>query len=361
MPRKKTYEEVKRAFKDEGYRLLSKEYKNNKEILIILCPNGHEHELTFHGFQHGRRCSICNTKRNNKSRKKKYRDVKKEYEDAGYTLLSKEYVSSSEKLDIMCPNGHRIKQTWSHFYLGHRCKTCYDESKNPKPTLNEIKDFLSKDGVSLLGGEYKNAKTKFRLQCKNGHKYSRTWYSIQKNSPCPKCTRKKLGESYKKDFSEVLDYIEGKGYEYVSGEYINGESKLDIKCPNGHIFPISWIRFKSGNRCSLCNESKGEVAVRIFLNKNKIKFKAQKKFSKCVDKKELPFDFYLPNYNTLIEYNGRQHYEKIDFFGGQKAFKDRKKKDRIKRKFCRDNNIKLIEIKYTQFDNIEKILKFRST
>jgi hypothetical protein len=54
MPRKKTYEEVKRAFKDEGYRLLSKEYKNNKEILIILCPNGHEHELTFHGFQHGR-------------------------------------------------------------------------------------------------------------------------------------------------------------------------------------------------------------------------------------------------------------------------------------------------------------------
>ena len=72
--------------------------------------------------------------------------------------------------------------------------------------------------------------------------------------------------------------------------------------------------------------------------------------------KPLPFDFYLPNYNICIEYDGEQHFKPIKYFGGQKAFQSQQQKDEIKNKYCQDNKIKLIRISYMDYDNIEKIL-----
>jgi len=56
-----------------------------------------------------------------------------------------------------------------------------------------------------------------------------------------------------------------------------------------------------------------------------------------------------------IEFNGIQHYKSIDGFGGEKAFKDRQKKDKIKIKFCKKNKIKLVIVKYNE--NVSKIKK----
>jgi len=76
----------------------------------------------------------------------------------------------------------------------------------------------------------------------------------------------------------------------------------------------------------------------------------------CKNKKSLPFDFYLPERNICIEFQGIQHYEPREFFGGEKTFKERKFLDNIKREYCKDNNIKLLEISYKDFKNIEDIL-----
>ena len=71
----------------------------------------------------------------------------------------------------------------------------------------------------------------------------------------------------------------------------------------------------------------------------------------------LPFDFYLPDYNTCIEYDGIQHFEVVDYFGGLDGFITTKIRDTIKNEYCKSKNIKLIRIPYWGFDNIENILK----
>lgn len=70
----------------------------------------------------------------------------------------------------------------------------------------------------------------------------------------------------------------------------------------------------------------------------------------------MPFDFYLPDYNTCIEYDGELHYKAVDYFGGDDALSNTKCRDEIKTQYCKENNIKLIRIPYWEFDNIEEIL-----
>lgn len=71
--------------------------------------------------------------------------------------------------------------------------------------------------------------------------------------------------------------------------------------------------------------------------------------------KNIHFDFYLPEENICIEFDGEQHFRPIDYFGGENTFKLTQKRDKIKNKYCKNNNIKLLRIKYDE--NITKKLK----
>jgi|AntRauTorckE6833_2_1112554.scaffolds.fasta_scaffold00627_7 hypothetical protein len=59
-------------------------------------------------------------------------------------------------------------------------------------------------------------------------------------------------------------------------------------------------------------------------------------------------DFYLPDHKLAIEYNGIQHYEPIEFFGGKKGLKARQESDSLKKKYCKERNILLKVIKYDE-------------
>lgn len=137
----------------------------------------------------------------------------------------------------------------------------------------------------------------------------------------------------------------------MSDNYINASSKLITRCENGHIHEVSWNKFQSGHRCVVCQESKGEKKIRNYLELNNVNFTPQYRFEKCKDKYTLPFDFYLIDYNIVIEYDGEGHYK--DIYGN---LTDRQNKDNIKTNYCKENNIKLIRIPYWEFENIEKIL-----
>ena len=106
-----------------------------------------------------------------------------------------------------------------------------------------------------------------------------------------------------------------------------------------------------GIGCPKCKTSKGENYIINYLDSHNINYVHQKKFTGCIYKTELPFDFYLIDYNMCIEYDGIQHSECIEYFGGEEAFELRKKKDKIKNEYCKDNNIRLERITYS--DNID--------
>ena len=98
--------------------------------------------------------------------------------------------------------------------------------------------------------------------------------------------------------------------------------------------------------CGCLAKSHGEIVVEEILKENNIKYKCQHRFDDCKNERCLPFDFYLPEYNICIEYQGKQHYQVVDYFGGEKGFKERQRNDAIKKKYCADNNITLLEIQY---------------
>ena len=109
--------------------------------------------------------------------------------------------------------------------------------------------------------------------------------------------------------------------------------------------------------CSVCSESKGEREIRKYLDNFKINYEKEYKFKDCRNILPLRFDFYLPKYRTAIEFDGIQHYEPMEFFGGLEAYERLKKNDKIKSDYCEENYIDLIRIRYDQADRIFEILK----
>ena len=143
------------------------------------------------------------------------------------------------------------------------------------------------------------------------------------------------------------------------GEYKNNKTRTRFKCVNCGCEwltdPHSVVNGQQSG-CPHCKKSKGENAIKDFLEDNNILFETQKGFENCRNKRILKFDFYLPDYNLCIEYQGAQHYKSVDYFGGVKGFENSQKRDNIKRDFCKSNGISLLEIPYTKFDYIAEIL-----
>ena len=109
--------------------------------------------------------------------------------------------------------------------------------------------------------------------------------------------------------------------------------------------------------CIVPNISRGEVYVKNYLDKNKIKYIAQKKFDDLKDKNFLSYDFYLPNYKILIEYQGIQHYRKIERFGGIDNFNKQQYHDYLKADYANKNGYKLLEINY-RYNTQQKVNHF---
>ena len=132
----------------------------------------------------------------------------------------------------------------------------------------------------------------------------------------------------------------------------------ECKCECGNSTEVSSGHLKTGHTtsCGQCCISKGEDKIKTVLQSLSIDFEQQKRFKDCKDVGILPFDFYLLDYNTCIEYDGEQHFhipqnKKSTFFTPEKI-EDIQKKDKIKTKYCEEHNIKLIRIPYTDFDKI---------
>lgn len=151
-------------------------------------------------------------------------------------------------------------------------------------------------------------------------------------------------------------YCKEKGYKILS-PYIGALDKIliDFNCGHNPHWIIPSV-LKNGISCPVCNESKGEKTIREYLEERDIKFKQEYVFADCRHKRKLPFDFYIPNYNLCIEFDGIQHFEVRNHFGGNKEFKNTQIRDEIKNKYCKENGIKLLRIPYYELDNVEDIL-----
>lgn len=130
----------------------------------------------------------------------------------------------------------------------------------------------------------------------------------------------------------------------------NGGIYWHCKCECGQEKDVLSQSLRNGKSVSCGNHSnisKGNVKIAEILDENGIEYEIEKKFATCVDKRYLPFDFYVEN-KYLIEYDGEQHFNKDSIFDYEYTHNH----DLIKSQWCKDNHIKLIRIPYTHYDNL---------
>ena len=202
---------------------------------------------------------------------------------------------------------------------------------------------------------YVNNKTKVVITCPlHGDYLQQPSNHITNEQKCPKCSELDLdifnkGQAFSNnEFITKAKLIHKCKYDYSKVQYVNKKTPVIIICDKHGEFlqkPMHHLR-KCG--CPQCNESKGEQLIKEFLDNKGINYIKQKTFQKCKIVNLLPFDFYLPDYNLCIEYDGEQHFKPIKKFGGVERFKKQQITDKIKTSFCLDNNIGLIRIKFDE-------------
>ena len=281
-------------------------------------------------------------------------------------ILSVDRIRVNGRLRIYvtleCSEGHRETRLYENIIRGHGCKACASLNhrqvcidKFQKYSINDVQSIISDLNYEWLNeAEYVNAASPIRYKCKKcGNIGTSNLTNIVQGRGCRGCSIYK-----KKTTSEYSSFVESNapGYRLI-GEYKTCKDPAAFFHEHcGGIFYMPPDYFSRGSRCPFCNKSSMEQSVIGVLNKCGIKFIAQKRFEDCRNKRPLPFDFYLPEYNTCIECNGQQHYEAIDFFGGSYGFIYRKANDDIKSSYCAEHNITLITIPYWEIERIESII-----
>ncbi len=264
-----------------------------------------------------------------------------------YSLV--EYKGAHEEILIKYKNCIYKQKAIQHL-LGYKCER--DTIKNQDDFIKKcIKRHGDKYDYSLV--EYKGVEKKVKILY-NGVIYEqKAGAHLYSNGLVENVIRKKTIE----EFVEIANHIHNNKYNYDKSIYVNNNTKLIITCPKHGEFEQVPSSHLSGAGCSNCSESKGEKKIVKYLTQHNIEFNRQKKFDGCVGiKYKLPFDFYIPSMRTCIEFDGIQHYEPLQFFGGLEAYERLKINDKIKNDYCEDNYIDLIRIRYDQIDNIESIL-----
>ncbi|ANH50535.1 homing endonuclease [Staphylococcus phage pSco-10] len=275
-----------------------------------------------------------------------------------YNLLS-EYTNNHTKVLIQhnsenC-NHHKYWVRPKSVLEGTRCPECNNKTKGKKTKTTEQfkKELYNIVGEEyILVGEYNGVYNKVTLrhtECNKEWEVTPNAF-ISSHSRCWYCRIKSHNLSQRKPHEVFVKEVKDRyGSDYkVLGTYINSKNKILVRHKCGTEWEIKPNHLLTRDMCPTCKMSIGEKHVEKYLNSRDIKFETQKKFSDLVYKRNLSYDFYLPELNILIEYNGAQHYMPIDSFGGKEAYEQQVIKDNIKRKYANEKGYKLIEIKYTE-------------
>lgn len=284
---------------------------------------------------------------------------------SAYDYSKAQYVNFSTKVEIICNQHGSFLQTPRGHIVGQQgCPRCANEYKTT--AMRHTTDQFIEQSRSVHGALYDYSKsmyvdmgTKVSICCKEHGTYLQTPSNhIHNKAGCPKCDNKNMSTA---DFIRKAKNIHGECYDYTESIYINVTTPIKIKCSIHGTFmqkPNAHLHGRCG--CQMCNSSKGEQVIRRILDSASVDYEMEKTFDRCRSILPLRFDFYLPRLNTIIEFDGIQHFKYFkNWHKSPDGFKDLLRRDLIKTHYCATNNIRLIRIPYYDMDKIEDILEER--
>lgn len=285
------------------------------------------------------------------------------------TLIG-EYVGMKNKTDFKCGRCNTIRYTSFNYLLDSSrkigCVKCEKRGKYKKSRIKSHEQYLAEiydiwgNSIKIIG-QYDGGANKIKTKC---NECNNIWYpnasALLKKHGCPICGHKKNRIATTKKYDLFINEVKSKHDNIlVIGNYISGNDRILVKCKlcNHEWSPVA-RGLTRGRGCPICKLNKGEKIINNILVKLNIKFKPQFiiKNLKTSNNGTPIFDFAIFNNDnkliTIIEYDGIQHFKSIKNWGGEERYIKQQKVDEFKNKYCDENNIRLIRIKYTELNKI---------
>lgn len=371
-----TIEDASRVFENGNCKLLSEEYVCSKTPMKYLCECGNISHISLNSFQKGSRCYDCGIKKLTLTTEYVINFINSE-QGNGCTYISGEYINKDSKITYRCACGEIIENTFDTFRgSSKRCRPCGMQAMatGQRVPYEKVLEQVARNGQTLLTEkeEYKGlAYTDATIVCTCNRIFIRNLqdYMHKDVIDCQDCYAEKLRLMKRTPYQEVKSFIESNSDCVLitkEEEYINSVKPVDLKCPCGEVFATTFQYFKNREKhsCNRCSSymTKGEVKIENALKKMGIEYKSQYAFKDCVKNRPLPFDFAIfdniGNLKFLIEYDGIQHFEPVDFAGkgeewAKEVFKGNQERDLIKNEYCFNKGIELIRIPYWDIKHLE--------
>ena len=294
-----------------------------------------------------------------------------------YSLITEKFWKENyknkykTKVPIKCKEHGVFYQSIYNHLLGKNCPIC---SNSAKLTKNEFikrakKAHGDKYNYSLITEDwwrenYKGSKkTKIPIICKKHGVFYQIVFNHLIGSGCQKCAgNQKLKLNH---FLERAKKVHEDRYNYSlitedwwKENYKNTYTLIPIICKKHGVFYQRVNDHLQNHGCPKCQISKGEALVEKFLKENNINYIYQKQIKIKNRKKPFYFDFYLPDYNLAIEFDGIFHFENPDERLKNRVL-NQKERDQLKNQYCKENGINLLRIPYWRYQEINKILKIK--
>lgn len=359
------------------YELLGEYTKTHDKTTFKHLKCNREFEMTPHNFLAGQRCPHCRYQSAKRGGKKTFDQVAKEVTQLSkgeYKVLPP-YVNSKIKMEfIHLSCGNHFKMKFNAFQQGQRCPICASKHRSKLRTMTNV-EFVKRvestwgNDYTLLS-KYVNSDTPIKVKHnKCGNIYMTRPTDFIRGHGCLRCSyierAPKIGVNQRTPLSEVKKSIKDTlGSQYVvltrDSDYRGNRQHISIKhLTCGHVYKARYSDIQCHHTgCPYCNSPKGELIISKILNTLNINYEAQKTFDDLKDKSYLSYDFYIPDKNILIEYQGLQHYQPVEYFGGDSQFTLQQQHDKLKLEYAKTHNYNLITVPYTEntFSKIKKYL-----
>ena len=242
--------------------------------------------------------------------------------------------------------------------------TASQRRKTNETFLEEVS--IAAPNVQILE-EYNGANSKMKVRCKKcGHEWYSTPTSLLMGNECKPCAMKYVQnyriKSHEKFLQEIKERnINADTFEVIS-KYTKYYEPVRCKClvcgEEWETMAVNLLRKNSGVCCPYCSMSIPEGKIRHYLKEHGIEYTPQKKYADLIGPggRLLRYDFYLPDYNLLVEYQGEYHDRSVPHMTDH-DWEYQVERDSLKREYAKEHNIPLLEIWYWDFDNIEQILQ----
>tara|TARA_R110000868_G_scaffold176916_3_gene414943 strand:- start:21856 stop:22734 length:879 start_codon:yes stop_codon:yes gene_type:complete len=269
-----------------------------------------------------------------------------------YDYSTSNYIDARTKIEIVCKEHGSFRQIPRHHISGYDCPKCSGTYMDTEYFTSKSKN-IHKDFYDYSKVVYTTNVDKVTIICPNHGEFEQKPKDHLLGKNCQKCAGTYMDTEH---FVYKSNIVHNHKYDYTDTNYSNAISKVKITCPKHGEFNQTPNSHLGGKGCPTCKESKGEKKIRRILEKYNINYIPQHTFDDCKNIRPLPFDFYLSDLNTCIEYNGIQHYKPIKYFGGENKLVRTKYNDSVKYNYCKSNRIGLLVLTERNINDLIKLI-----